>query len=216
MKGKKYLLFDLDGTLTDSKPGIISSIKYGLTECGITPPDDATLETFIGPPIWDSLVRVYKHSREQADKVVAKYREHYTTKGMFDNSVYEGIEDLLAQALKKEKTLIVATSKPLVFAETILEYLGIKRYFKYVYGGDLEGKLSSKEDVVKCVLQGARIDNLSEAVMIGDTKYDMYGASFNGIGSVGVTYGYGKREELIEYGAGVIVDSVLELAGVLL
>jgi len=214
MKDKEYLLFDLDGTLTDSKPGIIKSIAYGLSRCGLEPPDESILTTFIGPPLWESLERVYGHNKAQVDKVVAEYRKYYADKGIFENSLYGGIENLLKQ-LAKSRKLILATSKPLKFAETVLSHFKIMDYFTLVCGGELDGTRCKKEEVIAYAIDKAGISDIKKAVMIGDTSYDIIGSAQNGMESIGVLYGYGTKEELIAAGADLIVKSVRELEEVL-
>lgn len=214
MKDKKYLLFDLDGTLTNPKTGITKSVEYALNSFGIYVDDLNTLTPFIGPPLRDSFMRFYGFTKEQADAAVAKYRERYSVTGKFENLLYDGMDSLLQRAYKT-KTLIVATSKPTVFTEEILKYFNIRDYFTFVSGSELDGRRSHKNEVIKYAVESCAINDISEAVMIGDTAFDITGAVKNKMESIGVLYGYGSENELAEAGATKIAGSVDELVKVL-
>lgn len=214
MKNKKYLLFDLDGTLTDPKIGITKSVAYALGSFGIHVDDLDALTPFIGPPLWDSFMRLYSFTREQAEEAVKKYREVFSVTGKFENCLYDGIDDLLSRAAKT-KTLIVATSKPTVFTEEILKHFKIRDYFSFISGSELDGTRAHKDEVIKYAVEMTGITDKSEAVMIGDTKFDIIGANKNEMDSIGVLYGYGSRAELEDAGAGLIAASVGELREIL-
>lgn len=210
LKKIKYILFDLDGTITDPYEGITKSVQYSLEKYDIKVDDRRQLIPFIGPPLKYAYMTYYGMSEEDAERAVAYYREFYPIHGIFDCTLYDGITELLKNLSSKYK-LILATSKPQPFAEKILEKFGITGYFYKVIGATFDEKVSEKSDVIKKVLTDFCIEP-SEALMIGDRHYDTEGAAKNGVPSVGVTYGYGKREEFVS--ASIVVDSVEELATV--
>ncbi|MBQ8822153.1 MAG: HAD hydrolase-like protein [Lachnospiraceae bacterium] len=216
---KKYFLFDLDGTLTDPKIGICTCVQYALKDQGIEEPDLDRLEPFIGPPLWDSFMKFYGMDREQADKAVAKYRERFSDVGLFENEVYEGIPFMLKDLKEAGFTLAVASSKPTVYVERILEHFQIKQYFKVIVGSNLDGTRVSKDEVVREALGqlfGVQPIDPQLVYMIGDRCFDVEGAKALKVESVGVTYGYGSMEELQEAKADYIVRSVGELHAFLL
>lgn len=216
---KKYLLFDLDGTLTDPKIGICTCVQYALASFGIEEPDLDRLEPFIGPPLKESFLNFYQMSDEQADAAVEKYRERFRDTGIFENRIYDGIPQMLQALNSRGMFLAVASSKPTVFVERILEHFHIRKYFKVVVGSELDGARSSKDEVVEEALRQLFEDKPMErgkVYMIGDRRYDIEGAKAAGVDSVGVTYGYGDMEELREAKADYIVRSVEELQRFLL
>ncbi len=216
---KNYLLFDLDGTLTDPKVGICTCVQYALESFGIQEPDLDKLEPFIEPPLKDSFMEFYQMSEEQAEAAVEKYRERFRDKGIFENSVYDGVPEMLQALNSKGMFLAVASSKPTVFVERILEHFGLRRYFKAVVGSELDGTRVNKDEVVAEALRqlfGDKPVEKSKVYMIGDRKFDAEGARAMGVTSVGVTYGYGDMEELREAKADYIVRSVAELQRFLL
>ena len=215
----QYLLFDLDGTLTDPKLGITTCVQYALHAFGIEEPDLAKLEPFIGPPLKDSFMEFYGMDEDQAEQAIEKYRERFRTKGMFENQVYPGIHRLLRRCKRHGAVLAVASSKPEVFVKKILEHFHLAQYFTVIVGSELDGRRTNKEEVVKEALHQlfpeSDID-YDNTVMIGDRKFDMIGAKDNKVVSVGVSYGYGSVEELKEAGADYIARSVEELEELLL
>lgn len=216
---KKYFLFDLDGTLTDPKLGICTCVQYALKDQGIDEPDLDKLEPFIGPPLWDSFKKFYGMDKEQAERAVAKYRERFSEIGLFENEVYSGIPFMLKDLKEAGFTLAVASSKPTVFVERILEHFQLKQYFKVVVGSELDGTRVQKEEVVKEALRqlfGNQPIEPDKVYMIGDRCFDVEGAKALKVESVGVTYGYGSKEELMEAHADYIVRSVEELHAFLL
>ncbi len=216
---KKYFLFDLDGTLTDPKQGICTCVQYALKDQGIDEPDLDKLEPFIGPPLWDSFMKFYGMDREQADRAVAKYRERFSDVGLFENEVYEGIPHMLKDLNEAGFTLAVASSKPTVFVERILEHFQIKQFFKVIVGSNLDGTRVSKDEVVREALHqlfGSQPIDPQLVYMIGDRCFDVEGARALKVESVGVTYGYGSMEELQQAHADYIVRSVGELHAFLL
>ncbi|MGN0401753.1 MAG: HAD hydrolase-like protein [Acetatifactor sp.] len=216
---KKYLLFDLDGTLTDPKVGICTCVQYALKAMGIDEPDLDKLEPFIGPPLKDSFMEFYHMSSDRAEEAIVKYRERFADKGIFENKVYEGIPEMLKALQAQGMLLAVASSKPEVYVERILEHFGIRKYFKAVVGSELDGTRVNKDEVIDEALRrlfdGKRVEK-ELVYMIGDRRFDMEGARAHGIESVGVTYGYGNMEELREAKADYIVRSVAELKSFLL
>lgn len=211
----KYILFDLDGTLTDSGIGIINSVMYALKKYGIDASDRRELNRFIGPPLTASFQNFYGFTEEEAKKAVEYYREYYRDKGIFENYLYEGFEDLLRVLKENNKILIVATSKPEVFAKQILEHFGVDQYFTYIAGSNLDGTRVNKDEVIRYALESCKITDLSKAIMIGDREHDIIGAKKVGIDSMGVLFGYGDRKELEKAGAKFIAATVEEIGQVL-
>jgi phosphoglycolate phosphatase len=182
------ILFDLDGTLSDPKLGITKSVQYALSKYNIIEADLDKLEPFIGPPLANSFVEIYSFSKYEAKKAVEYYREYFIDQGMYDN-------ELLENLINQQRILMVATSKPTIFAEKILSYFNIDHYFDFVCGSNLDGTMSDKTEIIKYILDKKNIEK-SSTVMIGDRKHDIIGAHNNGIDSIGVAYGYGSEEEL--------------------
>ena len=246
----KFLLFDLDGTLTDSQEGITKSVSYALINLGVKDlPDDIKLR-FIGPPLKDSFAKYCGFDEETTKKAIALYRERYSTVGKFENRPYDGIPNLLKELKEAGRVLVIASSKPTGFVEDILEKFEIKDYFDIISGADLSGNKSEKEDVIKYALDVLGVEyhldeekqkrfayetvidpkdeesrkvfasdkkSLKDVVMIGDRNYDIYGASFFEMDSIGVNYGFAfDKNELREAGATYVVDTVEELRNLLL
>ncbi len=206
-----YLLFDLDGTLTDPKPGITGCVAYALESYGIHVNDLDTLTCFIGPPLIDSFMEYYGFSREQAEAACAKYRERFSVTGLYENRVYDGIEELLQELKQCGYQLLIATSKPHIYARKILEYFHMDQYFDFIAGSELDGTRNKKGDVIAYALKECHITDLSKVLMIGDRKHDIIGAKENNIACLGVLFGYGDRAEHEAAGADYIVKSVKEL-----
>ena len=215
MKSKKYILFDLDGTLTDSSNGIINSVVYALKKFHIEEKDRAKLEKFIGPPLLDSFMKYYGFSKEKAVTAVEFYREYYSVKGIFENRLYDGIKELLEALYKENKKIILATSKPEVFANEILKHFGIDKYFYFVGGATLDERRCEKEDVLEYIFKECDINHKS-AVMIGDRKYDIKGAHCFNIDAIGVLFGFGSENELEKANADYIAKTVNDLREILL
>lgn len=236
----QYILFDLDGTLTDSAPGITACVQYALHKMGIEEPDLKKLEPFVGPPLLDSFHEFYGFDEEQGRKATVYYRERFSTRGIFENEVYPGIEKLLADLKASGKKLAVASSKPEVYVERILKHFGLWDYFDVVVGSGLDGTRTKKEEVVeealKCLLPEGLFQEMmetkgreakdgcptqysgtiyNEIAMVGDRRFDVEGAREYHIVSVGVAYGYAAAGELEAAGAERIVETVEELSQVL-
>ncbi|WP_455641170.1 HAD-IA family hydrolase [Parabacteroides sp.] len=216
MKQYNYLLLDLDGTITDSEEGITRCVEYALNHFGIQVNDLHELSPFIGPPLLDSFKEFYHFTDEQAVIATAKYRERYIDKGILENKLYPGIKEFLADACEHNETVILATSKPEIFAKRILDHFGLSRYFSFVAGSGLDGSLHTKTDVINYILQSNNITDLGSVVMIGDRKHDIIGAKNASIDSVGVLYGFGDYKELLEAGADYIVEDIPALRKLLL
>ncbi|MEQ8156707.1 MAG: HAD family hydrolase [Clostridiaceae bacterium] len=212
----EYILFDLDGTLTDSAIGITNSVMYALNKYGIEVSDRSELYRFVGPPLSDSFENFYGFSREDAKEAVEYYREYYREKGIFENLVYDGCENLLKTLKDNDMTLAVATSKPEVFARQILEHFDMAKYFTYIAGSNLDGTRVKKGEVIRYALESCNIRDLSKTIMIGDREHDIIGAKEAGIDSIGVLFGYGDKDELVTAGADFIADRVSDIGQVLL
>lgn len=212
----KYILFDLDGTLTESAPGILNSVKYALNHYGFTDYDESMLNRFVGPPLIESFMRFCGFSEEKASEAVDVYREYFAEKGIFENAVYGGIPECLQKLVDSGLVLAVATSKPEVFCRRILDHFDLEKYFTVIKGIPLEDEHMTKAQVVAGVIDELGITDKSEAIMVGDRDYDVFGARENGLKCIGVLYGYGPREELESAGAEHIAESVEELGELLL
>lgn len=211
MMKKQYLLFDVDGTLTDPMIGITKSVQYALRSYGIEVEDLSQLCCFIGPPLKDSFMEYYDFSEIQACEAIGRYREYYQVTGIFENKVYPGIEELLKELKESGRTLITASSKPEVYVRQILEHFQLDSYFDFIGGADLEEIRVQKADVIQYVMDCNRITDLEQVIMIGDREHDIQGAKKVGIESVGVLYGYGSMKELKAAGADYVIDTVENL-----
>lgn len=212
----RYLLFDLDGTLTDPMLGITRSVQYALHRFGIEVDDLRTLWRFIGPPLKESFRDFYGMDDEQATRAVALTREYFAPRGIFENRLYEGIPELLTELQAAGCMLAMATSKPEPFARQIAEHFRLADRFTLIGGATMDGTRTAKRDVVRYVLGALDVEDPTAAVMIGDRRYDIEGAAAEGIASIGVLWGYGSREELAAAGAGQIVGTIPELRALLL
>lgn len=212
MKQYQYIFFDLDGTLTEPKVGITKSVAYALKYYGIHVEDLDTLCPFIGPPLKDSFMKYYGFNDAKAEEAVEKYREYFRPYGIYENEMYEGVDNLLTQLKECGKTIVLATSKPTVFAEIILKHFGLRSYFDCVVGSELDGTRVKKGDVIAYALEEIGVTDKSKVVMIGDRDNDILGAKENGLDCIGVLYGHGSREELELAGADRIVETVEELS----
>lgn len=210
-KEYQYILFDLDGTISDPATGITRSIQYALSFFEITVPNPEELTKFIGPPLIESFKEFYHFNDDQALLALKKYREYFVAKGMFENYLYKGIEELLQTLKEKGKTILLATSKPEPFAKQILGHFNLTHYFSFIGGATLDGSRSTKTDVIRYVLKSNQITEPGKTVMVGDRKHDIEGAKNNGITSIGVLYGYGSKTELQKAGADFLASDIKEL-----
>ncbi|MCU0080315.1 HAD family hydrolase [Extibacter muris] len=204
----RYILFDLDGTVTDPGIGITNSVMHALKKFGIIEEDRRKLYKFIGPPLSESFQQFYGFSEEDALLGIEYYREYFTERGIFENVVFEGMEELLAALVEKGMELIIATSKPEAFARQILEHFRLDGYFSFIGGATMDEKRVKKAEVIAYALESRGICDLSRVLMIGDRKHDVIGAHKTGVDVMGVLYGYGSREELEEAGADYIAENV--------
>ena len=213
---KDIIFFDLDGTITDSGDGIKNSAAYALTKFGIPVPSRDELNKFIGPPLVGSFRNLFGMSDEDADLAVVYYREYYAVKGIFENSLYDGVVDMLEALKRTGKTIVLATSKPEIYANQILEYFEIHDYFKHVCGAEMDHKRTDKHEVIEYALETAGVTDRSKVIMVGDRHHDIDGAKKSGLDSIGVTFGYGSEAELKTAGADYIVGNAKELTELLL
>lgn len=217
-----YILFDLDGTLTDPKIGITSSVQYALRAFGIDEPNLDRLEPFIGPPLADSFMEFYDFTPEQAERAIAKYRERFDQQGIYENTLYAGIDKMLCSLKESGKILAIASSKPTPLVVRVLEHFQIEQYFDYIVGSEFDGTRSKKEEVVAEALRlmlpvSINAKERKECVaMVGDRKFDVAGAKAFGLTAIGVSFGYASEGELETAGADYIVDTVWELKELLL
>ena len=208
----EVILFDLDGTLTDSAPGITRCVQYALRYFGIDEPDTEKLKCFVGPPLKEMFMEYADLDEAQAEEAVVRYRERYTEKGIFENEVYDGIPELLQLCREKGRALGVASSKPQVFVEQILEYFDLRKYFDVVVGAELDGRRTNKAEVIEEALRQLGCEkNRHDVLMVGDRRHDVEGAAACGLQCIGAAYGYGGREELKQAGAVYIADTVDDL-----
>ena len=211
----KNIFFDLDGTLTDPAEGITNSVAYALSKFGIVVTDKSELHRFIGPPLIPAFMDFYGFSKENAEKALAYYREYFAPKGIFENAVIKGIPELLVALKEQGKHLFVATSKPEEFANQILAHFALDRFFDGIYGSTMDETRNTKDAVIAYALveTGAARE---DTVMVGDRHHDIDGAKKNAMKSVGVLFGYGSHEELVQAGADAIAETVDELQNILI
>ncbi len=215
MKHYTHLFLDLDGTLSDSAPGIVRSAQYALEAFGIHVDNLDDLLCFVGPPLEESFQEFYHLTPSQADEAVKVYRRRYEKIGVYENALYPGIPQFLDKARQAGKVLMVATSKPQRMADLVLSHFGIADRFAFV-GGREDSSRRTKEEVIRYVMKENGLTRTEDIVMIGDRKHDVLGAKAVGLDSVGVLYGYGGRDEFQAAGATYIVDTLKELEELLL
>lgn len=211
----KYIFFDLDGTLTDPKDGITNCVKYALEYYGIYEMNELKLMRFIGPPLADSFREFYGFSAEQSLEAVEKYRERFSSIGIFENKVYDGVFDMLQKLTNSGCILVLATSKPKIFADRIMVKYGLRSYFKMVCGSELDGTRNAKNEVIEYAIKKLECDR-KQIIMVGDRRQDIIGAKKCGIASCGVRFGYAEPYELEKAGADFIVDTMEDLIQVLI
>ena len=208
--GIDTILFDLDGTLTDPKEGIVNSILYALEKLGIHENFVEELETFIGPPLRESFIQRYNLNTHAADKAMLFYREYFSAKGLFENKPYPGVAEMLDSLSSNSYKLFVATSKPTVYSIEILKYFKLDSYFKETIGSNLDNTRTNKSEVIEYAVSTNGL--LAErSIMIGDRKHDMIGAKNNSMKAIAVTYGYGSYEELLAYKPDYMVNNCREI-----
>lgn len=208
----KAILFDLDGTLTESGEGITKSVQYALEKLGKPEPDLSKLRVFVGPPLIEQFMKYAELDEEAARQAVVFYRERYADIGIYENRPYDGIQDLLEELRKKGYILAVASSKPEHFVLKVLDYFGLTGYFHEIVGSEMNGSRTSKAEVIEETLRRLGLqEHKDQVLMIGDKEHDVIGARKAGVACVAVTYGYGTLEELENAKPLQIVDSVEEL-----
>lgn len=212
----KIIFFDLDGTLTDSKQGIINSIQYAINKMKLQVGNNINLERFIGPPLSESFEKYFGLDNKTARHAVAVYREYYAVKGIFENQVYPGIPELLKSLKENSKTLVCVTSKAAFYAEQILDHFNLSQYFTRTVGSNMDLTCTHKIELIKLALSHFANYSNSDFIMIGDRVDDIIGAKKNNIKSIGVLYGYGTYEEIKEEQPNYIVSSVKQLEKILL
>ncbi len=205
---QKSILFDLDGTLTDSGEGIMNCAVFALSHYGIEAPTQAQLRTFVGPPLTESFTR-FGVPQDQLGKAVEIYRSRYIPIGMYENHPYEGIRELLQKLCDDGHKLYVATSKPEWMSIKILEYFDLAKYFTIICGAATDFSRNSKEAVIAYLLE--QIGTQDNATMVGDTAFDVIGAKEHGIPTIGVSWGYGLKEDMVKAGAVAIADTMEQL-----
>lgn len=211
----KYIFFDLDGTLTDPQEGITNCVKYSLESFGIHETDYSKLMRFIGPPLVYSFSEYYGFDAEKSRAAVTKYRERFADIGIFENRVYDGIEDVLQKLVDTAHILVLATSKPKVFADRIMTKYRLRPYFKLICGSELDGTRDNKDEVIEYAISKLQIPR-EQIIMVGDRKHDILGAKKCGIASCGVRYGYAEPNELEDAGADYIAEDMTDLLEILM
>ncbi len=214
----KIAIFDLDGTITDSGPGIINSIRYALEKYGLPVPEEKVLRTFIGPPLKEQFQAVCGLNEEESARMVDAYREYYTEKGIFENSVYSGVPEMLEQMKEAGVRILMATAKPEKFAKRIAEHFNFAKYFEFIGGACMDGRRTDKYEVIEYVIDqcGISEEERKRAIMIGDRSHDMIGAGKAGLHSLGILYGYGDRGELEAADAEMIAETPEEVCELIL
>lgn len=208
----KVILFDLDGTLTESGEGITKSVQYALEKLGQPEPDLKKLEVFVGPPLLQQFMKYAGLDEETAVKAVEYYRERYTDIGIFENKVYPGVEDMLDKLRGKGYILAVASSKPERFVKKVLDHFDLTKYFHEIVGSEMNGGRTSKADVIEEALDRLHMaDHRDQVVMVGDKEHDVFGARKAGLQCLAVFYGYGSEEELKNANPLKIADSAQEV-----
>jgi phosphoglycolate phosphatase len=215
-KNYHYILFDLDGTVTDSEEGILNSVRYSLSYFKLEIPDQNTLKKFIGPPLSKSLMEYYGFDAGKAAKAVQVYREYFSKKGIYENKLYPGIRDLLKTLHLKGKIIILATAKPTYFAEKIIRYFKIDPFFEEIVGSNMDGTRMEKKEIIQYILDLYPNEPTGHFVMIGDRLHDIMGANYHGIDSIWVQYGYGDEEEIINVSPTYKAERMEDLYGLLL
>ncbi|MDE7107654.1 MAG: HAD family hydrolase [Clostridiales bacterium] len=210
----KNILFDLDGTLTDSFEGIANSALYALHKMGVTQYNKSNLNFFIGPPLYDSFGRIFDGDEQKVQRAVTLYREYFAECGWKVNRVYDGVPQMLIQLKDIGKTLLVATSKPELFARRIVEHFDLNKYFVFVAGASMDASRTKKASVIEYAIASTGIDK-ADTIMIGDRNHDILGAKQCGLKSMGVLYGYGDLPEHTAAGADYIAETPQDVVKIL-
>ncbi len=215
---KKYdiIAFDLDGTLTNPERGLVASFVYALGKMGVDYGEKAELKRFIGPPIYEEWQRCFGFTPEESTKALLIFREYYSVYGWWDNEIYPGVKEMLEKLKCAGKKIILATSKPEIFAKKILELFDISKYFDFIGGAATDKTRDKKSEVLEYSLQSIGAKDLSQAILVGDRIYDAEGAKICGIDSLGVLYGHGSEEEVRSGGFTLVANTVEEIADILI
>lgn len=212
----KYILFDLDGTLIDSKVAITNSAAFALKKMKNIVLESHELTHFIGPPLLDTFMACYNFTQDEGKQAIEYFRMNFKTTGIYENDLYDGIKSLLKDLREKGYVVAIATSKPTVFAKQIIEHMSLTSYFNCINGSFLDGRRTLKKEVIQSVLNDLEISDVKDVVMIGDRKHDIIGGKSLNIDTIGVRYGYGIGHELDQCKADYIVDTVESLRKLLL
>ena len=216
MRNYDIILFDLDGTLTDSAQGILNSVRYACRKLGLEMPSEATLRKFLGPPLIESFRTLLGLHDADAERALTAFREYFPVTGIFENEVYDGVPALLADLKAAGKTVLLVTSKPEEYAKRIMEHFDLAQYCDFICGATLDETRTDKAEVIAYALATAGITDKAGVVMVGDREHDVLGAKKNGLPCIGAVYGYGTAEELTAAGAAVLAETVEELHKLLL
>jgi phosphoglycolate phosphatase len=207
----RAVLFDLDGTLVDTEPGVVTSILHAIDSLGLPHPDVDVLRSMLGPPLHDSFASVFGLAGEKRDAAIKSYRDYYSTTGLYDCTAYDGVPAMLQELTAAGYELLVTTSKAEPFAERVLEHVGLAGRFRAVHGATLDGAVRTKGQIVTRALAATGLAG-AECVLIGDREFDVTGAAGCGVATIGVSWGYGTAEELQGAGAVEVVDTPAGLA----
>ena len=210
MSNYEYIIFDLDGTLINSEEGITKSVQFALNKMGMEC-NREDLVCFIGPPLKSSFEDQYDFNEAQVAEAIGYFREYFSEYGLCQHELYDGVREVLKTLKEQGKTILLGTSKPEEFARKILDQYDITSYFDYICGASMDEVRSEKADVLAYALELSQITELEKCIMIGDRKHDVIGAKMVGIETIGVTFGFGDREELEKAGAKYIVDTTQEI-----
>lgn len=216
MKKYDYIFFDLDGTISDSAPGIVNAVVYALERMGTPVGGRERLKKFVGPPLYDTFRDYIGYSQAETDRAVQFFRRYYRARGILENTMYPGVDTLLQKLVAAGRKPVLATSKPEPFAREIIARYGLSGYFTFIAGSTMDETRAQKSEVVAYALKACGIKDPSRAVMVGDRLYDVRGAAENGLGCIGVLYGYGTREELETAGAVAVAEDLPALANMLI
>lgn len=223
MRQEKYILksrikaifFDLDGTVVDSSEGITKSVQYALSKYNIDAPDLEELKKFIGPPLSESFMRFYGIPEEETSRAISYYRERYSTKGLLECCLYPGIAKAIEDASKAGFFVGMASGKPEGFCHEILKNHGVEQYFDEIVGTTINGPINTKEQVINELFRRHPELEPKECILVGDTKYDADGANAAGIACLGVSFGFGDRQEMLDRGVIAVVDTADEIINVI-
>ena len=212
----KYILFDMDGTLVDSAPGILEAVRYAQEKLHLPVLEDDALRAFLGPPLKVSFQTVYGMEEEAAGKAAQVFREYYSVAGMFHGELYPGVGGTLSILKRRGYSLYIATSKPTIYAKRIAERLGIDRYFTDIVGSNLDNTRGGKQEIIQYIMDGLPAEESESFLMVGDKSHDIAGAAACGIRAIGVSYGFGSLVELENARTVYVIDTIKALADILL